>query len=77
MRKAPAVWLRRLRLDIHLPELSLALENQRKQHYHPITIFGGEDIHEKTTKRDILKRKLCLENNISIIDVRFDAPITK
>jgi len=24
-----------------------------------------------------LKRKLCTENGVSVIDVRFDAPITK
>jgi hypothetical protein len=66
-----------MRIDIFLPELKLAIEHQGEQHYRPIPMFGGEEAHARVVERDTLKRKLCLENGVSVIDVRFDATITK
>lgn len=77
LREASPPWLQRLRLDVYLPELQLALEHQGEQHYRPIAAFGGEEAHRKVLERDDLKRRLCIENGVTVIDVRFDAPITK
>ena len=77
LREASPDWLGRMRIDIFLPELKLAIEHQGEQHYRPIPMFGGEEAHARVVERDTLKRKLCLENGVSVIDVRFDATITK
>lgn len=76
IREASPTWLGRLRLDIYLPELSLALEHQGEQHYRPVGAFGGEEAHARVVERDALKRQLCRENGVEVLDVRFDAPIT-
>lgn len=76
IREASPTWLGRMRLDIYLPELSLALEHQGEQHYRPVGAFGGEKAHARVVERDALKRQLCRENGIEVLDVRFDAPIT-
>lgn len=75
-REASPSWLGRQRLDIYLPELALAVEHQGEQHFFPIEAFGGQSALEKTQERDRRKRALCKEHGVSVIDVRFDDPIT-
>ena len=77
LREASPDWLGRMRLDIYLPELKLAIEHQGEQHYRPIAAFGGEEAHARVVERDALKRQLCQANGVEVVDVRFDAAITK
>ena len=77
LREASPEWLGRMRIDIYLPELKLAIEHQGEQHYRPIAVFGGEEAHRRVVERDELKRRLCDENGVDVVDFRFDAPITK
>ena len=77
LREASPEWLGRMRIDIYLPELKLAIEHQGEQHYRPIAVFGGEEAHRRVVERDELKRRLCNENGVDVVDFRFDAPITK
>lgn len=77
LREASPAWLGRMRIDIYVPDLGLAVEHQGEQHYRPISAFGGEDAHRKVVERDELKRRLCAENGVEVVDFRFDAPITK
>jgi hypothetical protein len=65
-----------MRLDIFLPELALAIEYQGQQHYQPVTAFGGEEGHARLRERDAEKRRLCRENGVNLVDVRYDAPLT-
>lgn len=76
-REASPEWLGRMRIDIFLPELNLAIEHQGEQHYRPIEVFGGEEAHARVLERDVLKCQLCLQHGVTMIDVRYDAPITK
>lgn len=75
-REASPSWLGRQRLDIYLPELSLALEYQGEQHFRPIEVFGGEEAFLKNQERDERKRALCQENGVTVVDVRFDESLT-
>ncbi len=77
IREASPDWLGRMRLDIFLPELNLAIEHQGEQHYRPIALFGGDDGYARVVERDALKRRLCQENGVELIDVRFDAAISR
>lgn len=75
-REASPPWLGRQRLDVFIPQLRLALEHQGKQHYQAIEAFGGEEAFLRTLERDASKRRLCEENDIDLVYVRFDDPIT-
>lgn len=75
-REASPAWLGQQRLDIYLPELALSLEHQGEQHFFPVEAFGGEIALEKTRERDQRKRALCKEYGVTVVDVRFDDPIT-
>lgn len=76
-REASPEWLGRMRIDIYLPELRLAIEHQGEQHYRPLPVFGGQEAHLRVVERDKLKRRLCLENGITVIDFKFDMALTK
>ncbi|MFH2218308.1 MAG: hypothetical protein ABII68_01445 [Pseudomonadota bacterium] len=65
-------WLSPMHLDVFVSELNFALEYQGCQHYEPVDIFGGQEGFEKTKVRDSIKRKLCKQNNVKLLYIRFD-----
>ena len=75
-REASPPWLGQQRLDIYIPDLALAIEHQGEQHYRPIVGFGGDEAFAKAKERDERKRTLCLENGVTMVEVRFDDPLT-
>ena len=75
-REASPEWLGQQRLDIYLPELSLAIEHQGEQHFHSVEGFGGEEAFLRNQERDERKRLLCKENGVTVVDVRYDEPLT-
>lgn len=77
LREASPQWLGRMRLDIYLPELALAVEHHGEQHYRPLAVFGGDEAHKRVVERDALKRRLCAESGVEVVDFRFDSALTK
>lgn len=69
-------WLRRLELDIYLPNRSLAFEYMGIQHYQPIVRFGGEGAFEALVERDRLKEELCARRGVRLVHVRYDEVLT-
>ena len=65
-------WLSPMHLDVYVPELSLAVEYQGQQHYMPVDIFGGQESFEKTKVRDAIKKKLCQQNKVYLLYIRYD-----
>jgi len=53
-------------IDFYLPDYKMAIEYDGIQHFYPIEFFGGEEAYNKTIKRDKLKNKYCLDNNINL-----------
>ncbi|MFD1745032.1 hypothetical protein ACFSE1_06100 [Rhizobium helianthi] len=76
MREASPSWLGRQRLDVFIPTLNLALEHQGEQHYRPVSAFGGEEALKRATERDEIKRRLCRENGVHLVEIGFDEPLT-
>jgi hypothetical protein len=76
LREASPPWLGRQRLDVFLPQRNIALEYQGEQHYQPVSVFGGSDALVRTIERDALKKRLCEENSVELVYVRFSDPIT-
>lgn len=62
-------WLGKQSLDFYLPKYNVAIECQGRQHFEIIKHFGGEDGFKKILNRDLVKNKLCKENNINILYV--------
>ena len=75
-REASPPWLGQQRIDIYLPDLKLAIEHQGEQHYRPVGAFGGEEAFAMVRERDERKRTLCVEHGVTVVDIRFDAPLT-
>jgi len=77
LREYSPKWLERLRIDIYVQELNLAIEYQGKQHFEPVKHFGGEKAFKKTQERDKLKKKLCKENSVDLIYFNHDENLTE
>lgn len=61
-----------LRFDFWLPENFACIEFQGAQHYKPVGVWGGEEGFAELQKRDAKKRLYCEQNNINLIEVKFD-----
>lgn len=70
-------WIKPQSIDIYVPQLKCAFEYQGQQHFSSIELFGGEESFKKRVLLDERKRKLCAENGVTLIEWRFDEPITK
>ena len=64
-------------IDIHVPELGLAIEYQGQQHYEPIALFGGQEGFDLTRARDEKKRALLALHGVRLLEWRYDVPITR
>lgn len=64
-------------IDIHVPELNLAIEYQGQQHYEPIALFGGQEGFDLTCARDEKKRALLARHGVRLLEWRYDVPITR
>ena len=60
-------WLGKQSLDFYLPDYNIAIECQGIQHFKPVDIFGGIKGFEKTIERDVIKAKLCDNNDVHLI----------
>ena len=66
-------WLENQKIDIFIPELSLAIECQGEQHFKNVEIWGGELGLRKRIMLDEIKKEKCLKNNIKLIYVGSDS----
>ena len=70
-------WLNGLELDIYIPRLKTGIEYQGQQHFIPIEHWGGEKAFRKLQKRDMQKAKICEKENIRLITIDYDEPLTE
>lgn len=59
-------WLNGKSLDIYIPSMNIAIEYQGRQHFVPVSIYGGEEHFLKQKQRDINKYNECKEHNIKL-----------
>jgi hypothetical protein len=67
IRESSPEWIGKQRLDIFIPELSLAIEYQGEQHFKEVSIFGGKEGLKKAKERDAIKKIKCKENKVTLI----------
>jgi hypothetical protein len=70
-------WLNGLELDIFLPHIKTGIEYQGQQHYFPIKAWGGQKAFKAQKERDELKKKICSERDIKLIEVDYTEPLTE
>lgn len=51
------------------------IEYNGKQHYVPIKFFGGELSYQFQSERDQTLRDYCSNNNIKLLELRYDTPL--
>lgn len=68
-------FLGRQELDIYIPVLKLGIEHQGIQHYEPSDFFGGEEGFNELVVRDERKKRLCEENEVTLVYFKYDEPI--
>lgn len=59
-------WLNGKSLDIYIPSMNIAVEYQGRQHFVPVSIYGGEKHFLKQKQRDIDKYNECKKHNIKL-----------
>ncbi len=74
--EASPPWLHGQRLDIFVPSLKLAIEYQGEQHYFPLEHIGGEQGLKDRQEMDERKRLACKKLGITLIEWKYDDPIS-
>ena len=64
-----------LPFDFYLPEHNICIEFDGRQHYEVIEKWGGIEGLKDRQKKDKIKNKYCLDNNISIIRIKYNENI--
>jgi len=59
-----------LPFDFYIPNINTCIEFQGRQHYEPVSAFGGEIGLAKRRENDLIKKEYCQRNNISLIEIR-------
>lgn len=66
------VW-KRAPYDFYLPDYNLLIDFQGRQHYEPISVFGGKPSFERQKEIDQKKREIAKENNIDLLEIPYTA----
>ena len=69
------VYKNALKFDFYLPIINTCIEYQGEQHYKPVGVFGGETAFKLQQIKDDIKRKYCQENQIRLIEIKYDDDI--
>ena len=64
-------------IDMFIPSLNAGIEYQGKQHFEPVSIFGGENGYNRMVFLDKMKYKKCKENNIKLLYFSYEKNIPK
>jgi len=66
---------RRLEIDLYCASLALGIERGGVQHYvYPNGVHASREAFEALRERDLIKRTLCKERGVLLIDVPFTVP---
>lgn len=60
-----------------IKDCTYIIEYNGRQHYEPVEKFGGEDQFLKQQQRDSDLRKYCAENNINLLEIRYDIKLSE
>ena len=58
----------------YLPEYNTMIEYDGRQHFEPISKFGGEEGFNKLRRNDEIKNEYCRNRNITMIRIPYTMP---
>lgn len=61
-----------LPFDFYIPRLRLCIEFDGKQHYEPMSLFGGIEAFEVLKINDNIKNEYCEDNYIDLVRIKYD-----
>ncbi|SOK58400.1 hypothetical protein [Yersinia phage fHe-Yen9-04] len=64
-----------LPFDRYIKKLKLLIEYDGEQHFHPISIWGGEEAFLKTQQRDLIKTNFAINNGFNFIRIKYNENI--
>lgn len=59
------------RADFYVPSKKIMIEYNGKQHYKPVSLFGGAKAFHKQQQRDKNIRDFCKENSIKLLEIPY------
>jgi DNA-directed RNA polymerase subunit RPC12/RpoP len=62
---------KRLPFDFYIPSINMAVEYQGGQHYFEVEHFGGLEGFKKTKRNDSIKKRYCVENKITLLEIPY------
>ncbi len=68
-------WLEGLELDIFIPARMLGIEYQGQQHFHSVSVWGGDTALKSQQQRDARKAELCAGHGVRLITVDYTEPL--
>lgn len=60
-----------LSYDFYLPKENLLIEFNGRQHYMPVSVFGGDKAFQKQVSHDIIKKKFAENKGIKLLTIPF------
>ena len=69
-------FLQRMELDVYIPSLKVGIEHQGQQHYVSVEHWGGVGALRKIRVRDAKKKRLCEENGVTLLYIKYNESIT-
>ena len=66
---------RKLRFDFYIKSINTVIEFNGRQHYEPVTAFGGKEAFKECQKLDNIKKQYCVDNNIYFEVIKYDQDI--
>jgi very-short-patch-repair endonuclease len=65
-------YINKLSFDFYLPDYNFCIEFDGEQHFKPVEYFGGDEGFDLNKKRDSIKNKWCLDNNVGLIRIKYN-----
>lgn len=61
-----------LRFDFYLPEYNCCVEIDGRQHFMPVSRFGGKEAFERLQRNDRIKNNYCIRHGLKMIRIRYN-----
>jgi hypothetical protein len=61
----------KLPFDFYVPDFNLIIEFDGKQHFEPVSIFGGEESFKTLKINDEIRNQWCLKSRINLIRISY------
>lgn len=65
--------IHQLPFDFYIPSIRTIIEFDGKQHYEPMSHFGGIEAYERLKVNDNIKNEYCEDNYIDLVRIRYDS----